>query len=138
MSRGPEGGPRSADWWRVAACGAVLVLGGPLGVAAEDGSHESVESEAVDHRLGPRASREDCFDAEGGARVAYSLAFTGEVRFDLHHHVGDETFYDVEPSQLREAAQVVDLPEAGRYCLMYTNLEAGYAYVRGHYRLLPP
>ena len=134
----PFGRGRLASCARWAgACGLVglgLVLAGAIGADSPVGE----DGVAVDHRLGPRADREDCFGAEAGARMVYSLSFTGEVRFNLHHHVGDETRYDVEPSRTPEAKAEITLPETGKYCLMYTNLGAGYAYVRGRYRLSPP
>lgn len=93
---------------------------------------------AVEHRLGPRATREDCFDGSAGARVAYAFQSSVPIRFDLHRHVGDETHYEVEPAPLTEVDHVLGLPAAGHYCLTYTNLGAGYAHVKGYYRVFSP
>jgi len=92
----------------------------------------------IEHRLGPREAREDCFDLAAGGRVDYAFEFVGKIRFNLHHHVGEETLYDVGPLQLSATEDVVSLHDAGRYCLMYTHLGNGDAYVQGHYRVLAP
>jgi len=89
---------------------------------------------AVEHRLGPRSDREDCFLVEAETRIAYAFEFTGAVEFNLHHHRGEETFYDVAPSQAERVEAELVLPDAGEYCLMYRNLDAGYSTVRGSYR----
>jgi len=92
----------------------------------------------IEHRLGPNEAREDCFDLAAAGRVDYAFEFVGEIRFNLHHHVEEETLYDIGPLQLSATENVVSLPAAGRYCLMYTHLADGDAYVRGHYRVLAP
>ena len=43
----------------------------------------------IEHRLGPQEAREDCFDLSAAGRVDYAFEFVGEVRFNLHHHVGE-------------------------------------------------
>lgn len=99
---------------------------------------EAAGDVAVEHRLGPHATREDCFDGAAGARVAYAFQSSVPIRFDLHRHVGDETRYEVEPARLAEVDHVLALPEAGHYCLTYTNLSTGYAHLRGYYRVFAP
>ena len=110
----------------------------PTAAAADERAVPAAGHVVVEHRLGPREAREDCFDLAAAGRVDYAFEFVGEIRFNLHHHVGEETLYDVGPLQLSATEDVASLPDAGRYCLMYTHLGNGDAYVRGHYRVLAP
>ena len=124
--------------------GVVVILTGfglvglPTAAAADEHAVPAAGDVAIEHRLGPREAREDCFDLAAGGRVDYAFEFIGEIRFNLHHHVGGETLYDVGPLQVNTTEDVASLPDAGRYCLMYTHLGNGDAYVRGHYRVLAP
>ena len=108
--------------------------------AGQDGDAASAGGVDIRHRLTPRAVAEDCFDAPAGGRVVYAFEASRVVRFNVHHHVDDETIYDVEPREVTEASRSVPLPAPGRYCLMYTNAakSGGYVHVSGSYQVIAP
>ncbi|MEE2664187.1 MAG: hypothetical protein VX681_08715 [Myxococcota bacterium] len=130
---------------RIGWLAAAMLLGiAPQPATAEQDGDAAAASPAggveIRHRLTPRAVREDCFEAPSGGHVTYAFESSAVVTFNVHHHVGDETIYDVESHEVTEANRSVPLPAPGRYCLMYTNAakRGGYVHINGSYQVIAP
>jgi hypothetical protein len=66
-------------------------------------------------------THEVCLELMPPQRLSYTFTVTGELAFNIHHHVDRKIFYPLT-ERLSLQASTVFTPESGRhYCLMWTN-----------------
>ena len=92
----------------------------------------------IDRTLPAGWTKEECVDVSAGARLDYSFRSTGVVSFNIHHHVGRETTYDVERHKTLESDASLVAPVDARYCLTFTNEETEEVKVEGRYAASVP
>ncbi len=113
----------------VVTIGTVGFFGGSRSIASLEG--------VIDRTLGAGWTREECVDADAGSRLFYAFKASGTVTFNVHHHVGRDTQYDVERHPTVEAESTLVVPLDARYCLTFTNEEQRDVDVDGRYEVLP-
>jgi len=81
-------------------------------------------------------AKEECVDVPDGGRLAYSFTATDMVYFNVHHHVGRETVYDVERYETLTAENALDVPEAARYCLTFSSAASDEIQIEGRFGIV--
>jgi len=99
---------------------------------------EAAADQKIDRTLPAGWTKEECVDVAAGARLDYSFRSTGVVSFNIHHHVGRETTYDVERHKTLESDASLVAPVQARYCLTFTNEEAKEIKIEGRYAASTP
>lgn len=99
---------------------------------------EAAAGRQIDRTLPAGWTKEECVDVSAGVRLDYSFRSTGVVSFNIHHHVGRETTYDVERHKTLESDASLVAPVDARYCLTFTNEETREIQIEGRYAASTP
>jgi hypothetical protein len=64
---------------------------------------------------------ETCGKLAAGERVRWSFTSGSPVDFNIHYHVGKETVFPVNQTQVRSGQDALSVDVAQDYCWMWTN-----------------
>lgn len=90
----------------------------------------------IDRTLPPGHAKEECIDVPEAGRIVYSFSATALVYFNIHHHLGRKTVYDVERHKTLTADASLDVPEAARYCLTFSSAVLEDVQIKGRYGIV--
>jgi hypothetical protein len=81
--------------------------------------------------LSGKAFDERCLHLDAGQSIQYRFKASAPVDFNIHYHRGNDVFFPVKKSGVREANGTFKAERADGYCLMWEHKGNGSSLVGG-------
>lgn len=93
-------------------------------VACNDGHKHSTKTQESASVFSDKKDtvKEACFDAKENSILIYNIESDKEILFNIHQHDGDDVFYPVADTKIKEHSGEIIIEDTNTYCLMWTTL----------------